>query len=138
MHTHSRYILTAVALFSTACLPPSRRTPESASLEAARLERLYFGRSIGDTAVVSDSAWSAFVRDVLTPQFPEGATMWSASGQWRSPSGALVREPSFVVELLRPASAEYDARVQSVIDAYKSRFAQQAVLRTVTDVRAAF
>ena len=25
------------------------------------LERLYFGRNIGDAAVVSDSAWAAFV-----------------------------------------------------------------------------
>jgi hypothetical protein len=99
---------------------------------------LYFGRNIADTAVVSDSAWTTFVRDVLTPSFPEGATVFSASGQWLAPNGVLVREPSYVVELLHPATRESETRVQGVIDAYKTRFAQQAVLRMVTPVRATF
>ena len=125
-------------LLAGACLPTARRETLSASLGPAHLERLYFGRNIADTAVVSDSAWGTFVRDVLTPRFPEGATVWDASGQWRAPNGALVREPSYVVELLHPATPESEARVQGVIDAYKTRFAQQAVLRMVTTVRATF
>jgi hypothetical protein len=76
------------------------------------MERLYFGRNIGDTAIVSDSAWSGFVRDVLTPAFPEGATVWDAAGQWRAPNGQLVRERSFVVELLHLVSPDVEARVQ--------------------------
>jgi hypothetical protein len=70
---------------------------------AVQVERLYFGRNIGDTAVVSDSAWSGFVREVLTPAFPDGATIWEAAGQWLAPNGTLVRERSFVVELVHPA-----------------------------------
>jgi len=128
----------ALALVAGACLPASRRDQTSAGLGSAHLERLYFGRNIADTAVVSDSAWGTFVRDVLTPTFPDGATVWNASGQWRAPNGSLVREPSYVVELLHPATAEAETRVQDVIEAYKSRFAQQAVLRLVTNVRAAF
>ena len=107
-------------------------------LRAAHLERLYFGRNIADTAVVTDSAWGTFVRDVLTPRFPEGATVWDALGQWRAPNGALVREPSYVVELLHRATPESEAQVQGVIEAYKTRFAQQAVLRMVTSVLATF
>ena len=131
-------VISAVALATTACLPASRRAPLSANTGPTHLERLYFGRNIADTAVVSDSAWGTFVRDVLTPKFPEGATVWDASGQWRAPNGVLVREPSYVVELLHPATPESETRVQAVIDAYKSRFAQQAVLRMVTSVRATF
>jgi hypothetical protein len=107
-------------------------------LRPAHLERLYFGRNIGDTATVSDSAWGVFVRDVLTPTFPEGATVWDAAGQWRAPDGTTVRERSFVVELLHLVTPDIEARVQRVIDAYKVRFAQQSVLRVVTDVRATF
>jgi hypothetical protein len=133
-------LLAAVALvtLASACLPPSRGAAASASLDPSHLERLYFGRNIADTSVVSDSAWGAFVRDVLTPSFPQGATVWEASGQWRAPNGTLVREPSYVVELLHPATPESETRVRHVIDAYKTRFAQQAVLRMVTDVRAMF
>jgi hypothetical protein len=112
--------------------------PRRDGLRDAHLERLYFGRNIGDTAVVSDSAWSAFVREVITPNFPEGATVWDAAGQWRSPDGTLVRERSFVVELLHLVTPEVEQRVENVIDAYKRRFAQQSVLRMVTNVRASF
>jgi len=124
----------AVALSLGACFPAMRRD----GLQAAHMERLYFGRNIGDTAIVSDSAWSGFLRDVLTPAFPEGATVWDAAGQWRAPDGKLVRERSFVVELLHLVSPDVEARVQRVIDGYKTRFAQQSVLRMVTNVRATF
>jgi len=127
-----------LAVAASGCLPASRRETPSARVGPTHLERLYFGRNIADTAVVTDSAWGTFVRDVLTPRFPEGATVWDASGQWRAPNGVLVREPSYVVELLHRATPESEARVQGVIDAYKTRFAQQAVLRMVTSVLATF
>jgi len=107
-------------------------------LRDAHLERLYFGRNIGDTAVVSDSAWTRFVHEVVTPAFPEGSTVWDAAGQWRSPDGAVVRERSFVVELLHLVTPDVERRVQSVMAEYKRRFAQQSVLRMVTNVRASF
>lgn len=139
MSTRGR-LLAALALgvSAGACLPGTRRDDLNKNLKPAHLERLYFGRNIADTAVVSDSAWGAFVQDVLTPAFPEGATVWDASGQWRAPDGTLVRERSFVVELLHLVTPDVEARVQRVIDAYKTRFAQQAVLRMVTNVRATF
>jgi hypothetical protein len=112
-------------------LPPRR--PED-----AHLERLYFGRNIGDSAVVSDSAWAVFIREVLTPSFPEGATVWDAAGQWRAPDGTMVRERGFVVELLHLVTPDVERRVQTVMDEYKHRFAQQSVLRVVTKVRASF
>lgn len=107
-------------------------------LRPAHLERLYFGRNIGDTAMVSDSAWQQFMRETVTPAFPEGATVWEAAGQWRAPDGTLVRERTFVVELLHQVAPEVEGRVQYVIDEYKRRFAQQSVLRMVTDVRSNF
>jgi hypothetical protein len=112
--------------------------PRGDGLRPAHLERLYFGRSIADTGVVTDSAWQHFLRDVLTPAFPEGATTWDAAGQWRAPDGTLVRERSFVVELLHLVTPDVEQRVQRVIDEYKRRFAQQSVLRMVTNVRASF
>ena len=103
-----------------------------------QLERLYFGRNIGDTAVVSDSAWGVFVREELTPAFPEGSTTWNAVGRWLAPDRSMVHEQTYVVELLHEVTPEFEGRVRRVIDAYKARFAQQAVLRIVTNVQAAF
>jgi hypothetical protein len=107
-------------------------------LRDGHLERLYFGRNIGDSAVVSDSAWAVFVRETITPAFPEGATVWDAAGQWRAPDGTVVRERSYVVELLHLVTPDVERQVQHVIDDYKRRFAQQSVLRMVTRVRASF
>ena len=64
---------------------------------------------------MSDSAWNGFVRTVLTPAFPEGATVWDAAGQWRAPNGDLVRERSFVVELVHFVTPDVEARVQKVM-----------------------
>ena len=87
---------------------------------------------------MSDSAWNGFVRTVLTPAFPEGATVWDAAGQWRAPNGELVREQSFVVELVHVVTPDSEERVQLVMADYKRRFAQQSVLRLVTTAWAAF
>src|ERR1051325_10660695 len=124
-----RLALTLLALTLSAC---AGRVP-SAGLSRAHVERLYFGRNIGDTAMVSDTAWTRFTRDVLTPAFPEGATIWDAAGQWRDPSGVMVRERSFVVELVHLVTPDVESRVRRVIDAYKQRFAQQSALRLVTE-----
>src|SRR4051812_7993593 len=130
----NRSLVPLVFVGVTACASLGRRD----GLRDAHLERLYFGRNIGDTAVVSDTAWSRFVHDVITPSFPEGATVWDAAGQWRAPDGTVVREKSFVVELLHLVTPAVEVRVQSVMDVYKRQFAQQSVLRMVTNVRATF
>ena len=135
---YSSLVGAALALSTSACLTGNRAGAVGPTPDASHLERLYFGRNIADTAVVSDSAWTTFVRDILTPSFPEGATVFNASGQWLAPNGVLVRESSYVVELLHPPTQASESRVQGVIDAYKTRFAQQAVLRMVTSVRATF
>jgi hypothetical protein len=134
-HTHRTRSLLLAALVSVAACA-GRSHP--AGLRPAHVERLYFGRNIADTATVSDSAWAGFVRDVLTPNFPDGATVWDAAGQWRDPSGKTVREKSFVVELVHFVTPDVEARVVRVMDAYKRRFAQQSVLRLVAEAWASF
>lgn len=130
LHTsiRARAVALAVVAATTACV----HATQPVGLKATHVERLYFGRHIGDTAVVSDSAWNVFVKSVLTPAFPEGATVWAAAGQWRAPNGDLVREPSFIVELVHLATPDAEDRVQRVMADYKRRFAQQSVMRLVS------
>ena len=91
-------------------------------------ETLYFGRAT-PAGVVSDQDWSAFLRDVVTPRFPAGLTSWQAVGQWQSADGSLVREGSFVVNLVHPPAGTADADLAAIVSAYKERFQQEAVLR---------
>ena len=116
-----------------ACAPAVR----SAGLEPVVAERLYFGRNIGDTLGISDSAWTVFVTDVVSARLPSGFTFWKAEGQWRGGDGRPRREPSFVLEVVHPArSAEVESAILAVISEYKRRFRQEAVLRVVTPGRA--
>lgn len=102
-------------------------------------ERLYFGRNIGDTLGVTDSLWSAFVREVVSARLPAGFTFWPAAGAWRDSTGHITREPSFVLEVIHPAAAAAtDSAIVAVIAEYKRRFRQQSVLRVVTSGRASF
>lgn len=96
-------------------------------------EVLYFGTD-SSTGQVGPQAWEQFLAEVVTPRFPDCLTAWPANGQWRGASGAVVREASYVLGLVHPQGTASDAAVREVVAAYKSRFAQEAVLRVTSNV----
>jgi hypothetical protein len=61
---------------------------------------LYFGRNRADGGVVTDDEWRRFLDEVVTPRFPSGLTVLSASGQWRGEKGTVEREQAQVLTLL--------------------------------------
>ena len=128
----SRLLLTALLV---GCAPAMRST----ATEPVVAERLYFGRNMGDTLGVTDSAWAVFVKDVVRSRLPSGFTFWSAEGQWRGADGRPTREPTFVLELVHSVrAAGIDSAIVGIITEYKRRFRQEAVLRVVTAGRASF
>ena len=92
---------------------------------------IYFGADTPDGPVDAD-AWATFLRDVVTPRFTAGLTTWDAEGQWRSADGSLVRETSHVLNLVHSGDASSENSVRTIIDAYKTRHRQEAVLRVRT------
>jgi hypothetical protein len=91
-------------------------------------ETLYFGTDMpGGT--VGLQAWQAFLDEAVTPAFPQGFSVWQATGQWRSEAGSLVREPSYVLNIVHPDTLALDGAVAGLAAAYKTRFRQEAVLR---------
>jgi Protein of unknown function (DUF3574) len=130
--------LAALALVPSSCAPATRPAPAEVTSATARVwvaDRLFFGRAIGGGGTVSDEAWARFLGEVVTPQFPEGLTVWRAEGQWTGPGGGLVREPVFIVEVLHAASPGADSVLEEVARAYKARFRQDAVLRVTAPAR---
>jgi hypothetical protein len=65
----------------------------------------------------------------VTPRFPHGLTAWQASGQWKGADGAIVREASFVLNLMHADDERADSAIRSITAEYKARFNQEAVLR---------
>ena len=126
------FLLAGLAL---ACAPAI----QSNGMEPVITDRLYFGRKTADSLIVTDSAWAVFLKDVVSSRLPDGFTFWSAEGAWRGSDGRSRREPSFVVEVVRPpGSAAVDSAIIGIIAEYKRRFSQESVLRVVTAGQASF
>lgn len=125
-------LLLAVGCSSFAAPPRlAAQTPELSCSGAQRprqVAELLFGRDIGRRLGVSESAWSNFVANELTPRFPDGLTVTDAVGQWRdAASGRIVREPAKKVEIVLPGNAGDQARLDAAVKAYKSKFHQRSV-----------
>ena len=101
---------------------------------------LFFGRDKTGRRVVSDREWSRFLAEVLTPQLPDGLTVFDGNGQWRNPAtGVISRSPGVKIVLIAaPRSPGLGPRLQAVIEAYKTRFEQQSVGVITRDSCAAF
>jgi len=87
---------------------------------------LYFGMS-RPTGAVSELEWQLFLRDDVTPRFPDGLTVWDAQGQWRGKTG-IEQERLKVLLLVHPDGAKARASVLELIDRYRKKFDQESVL----------
>lgn len=124
-----RLLAASLLLLLAGCAAPGAL--HCAGTEQPEVEdHLYFGAE-RPHGRVTDADWAAFLADEVTPRFPEGLTAWPASGQWRTGS-VLVREPSWVLVLVHPATPELEREVLALMAAYKKRFEQDAVLRVRT------
>ena len=89
---------------------------------------LYFGLSRAKGPAVNELEWQLFLRDEVTARFPDGLTVWEATGKWKSPAGTIDREQSKVLLLVHPDTADARKSVQALIDGYRKQFDQQSVL----------
>lgn len=112
-------------------------TPDRLS-EEMLADRLFCGLTIPGGGEVSEEAWRGFVRDEVTPRFPDGFTVWRAEGQWRGPDGVVVREPVLVIEIVRRPSLTLDREIFEIAEAYRQRFRQDAVMRVTMPARVEF
>jgi len=96
---------------------------------------LYFGLG-RPKGTVSELEWQIFLRDEVTPRFPQGLTVWEAEGQWLS-QGGIGHERTKVLLLVHPETAGAQEAVQTVIARYRKRFEQESVLWETARVCAA-
>ena len=101
------------------CVPP---------LKAAVQVDLYFGRDT-DKGEVSESDWATFLADEVTPRFPEGLSVLEVQGQYREPSGRIIRERTKLLVIVLFDAANQQAKVGEIARAYARRFGQHSVFR---------
>jgi len=81
---------------------------------------------------VSEHEWKQFLAENVTPDFPEGLTVWHAEGQWQNDSSRIVQEIAYLPDTLK------NRKIQAVIEKYRSYFRQQSVMRVTEQVQVAF
>jgi hypothetical protein len=101
---------------------------------------LFFGRDKAGKKVVDDAEWADFLAKTVTPNFPDGLTVFDGYGQWRNPeTGVIGRSASVKIVLIAAKrSPDLADRLNAVIEAYKTRFHQQSVGIITRDSCAAF
>jgi hypothetical protein len=130
---YRRKLLVAAALFATV-LPFAAGTeipkhPGSAPEAWARTE-LYFGTTRPGNEQVTEAEFDDFVEREISPRFPDGLTRLTAYGQFRSSTGELIREKSYLLILLYPQHvAGANKRIEEIREQYKLAFTQESVLR---------
>ncbi|MBH0203974.1 MAG: DUF3574 domain-containing protein [Nitrospira sp.] len=122
-----RNALSGVVLVSLVGCATMTGSPCGDGEHRAVQELLYFGAETPSGNVTPDN-WTQFLNETVTPRFPEGLSVWQASGQWRSTSGKVIREPTYVLSLLHSDDPDQEQAIQELIGSYKTRFQQEAVL----------
>lgn len=110
--------------------PPSQAAQCAAPLKPGLEVGLYFGRDKPGGGQVSEAEWTAFLADVVTPRFPDGLSVVDAGGQFRAPSGRIVRERSKLVVVIVFDAPLHRVKIGEVVETYKQRFGQHSVLQT--------
>ena len=115
-----------LSLLLAACAaPPVCTAPLKPALEID----LYFGRDKPGGGEVTEAEWSAFLAEVVTLRFPDGLSTFDAAGQYRDPSGRMVRERSKRLVVVVFDAPSHRARIGEIVDLYKQRFGQNSVFR---------
>lgn len=129
-HPANAACLAALALLLASCASTSPAPPACvAPLKAATEVDLYFGRGT-PAGEVSDAEWAQFLTSEITPRFPDGLSVIDVAGQHRDPSGVIGREHSKLVVILVFDPPAHMPKVKAVVDTYKQRYAQHALLHT--------
>ncbi|GAB6968511.1 DUF3574 domain-containing protein [Komagataeibacter kakiaceti JCM 25156] len=136
-----------VAMMAMACLPAHAGGPMAAPTPMGKLAgncaawqarpavqiRLFFGLRRPDGRKITNRDWRAFLRDVVTPRFPTGFSVLRGDGQWQDrESGHVGHEPMRVLWIATVPDATVAARIDTIRQTYRQRFAQQSVGLAVT------
>jgi hypothetical protein len=96
-------------------------------------EDLYFGRNIAGGGEVSEAEFQAFIDAEITPQFPDGLTVYETNGQFLDSNGNLIQEPSQVISLIFENTLENQSKIARITESYQQQFKQESVLEVVNE-----
>ena len=117
----------AVSIYRVAWPGEGPAACRAGSAPLARLE-LVFGTGRKEGGAVGEVEWQSFVDTEVTPRFPDGLTVLTGYGQWRSGAN-LLKEGARLLLIWYPQAPDSDGKIEAIRIAYKRRFGQDSVLR---------
>jgi len=122
--------------------PPQQTAPYACLLPSEQrmlVAELFFGRNVHGRGALTDVEWADFAARTITPNFPDGFTVFDGEGQWLNPqTGHIGRERAKILLVAVKREPDLARRLAAVIDAYKTEFHQQSVGAITRDSCAAF
>lgn len=122
-----------LAIALSGCTAPSQKAAADAQTCKAENQMqqttLYFGMSRPAGKDITAQEWKQFVDRDVTPRFKDGLTVFDARGQWLGNDGTVAREQSKALMLIHGKDAQSEANIDALRGVYKSRFAQESVMR---------
>jgi len=124
-------VFIALLAFSGCAGVPVPQAAHACRLGEAMVEtQLFFGMSKPDGGAVSERDWQTFVTAEIAPRFAEGFSVLDGAGFWRdAATKKTISEKSKLVVRMHADGAEADAAIRAIVDSYKARFQQDAVMR---------
>ena len=123
----------AIAFVLTGCVAPAQKTTADAQSCKAdnqmQQTTLYFGLNRPAGKAITAQEWQQFVDRDVTPRFKDGLTVFDARGQWLGNDGTVAREQSKALMLIHGKDAQSETNIEALRGIYKSRFAQESVMR---------
>lgn len=114
----------------TATAPKTTADTQSCKAENQMQQTtLYFGMSRPAGKDITTQEWQQFVDRDVTPRFKDGLTVFDARGQWLGNDGTVAREQSKALMLIHGKDAQSETNIEALRGIYKSRFAQESVMR---------
>lgn len=125
----SSVVLVLIAGCSSAPHRPGTGSP--ANEPWVRTE-LYFGLQRPGGGAVTETQWTDFLNQSVTPRFPDGLTIVQGQGRYRSRDQQVREEATNLLIILHPrqAFAASDRKIQDLSSEYIRRFDQESVLRS--------
>jgi len=107
--------------------------------ERMLVAELFFGRNIKGREPLTDAEWAEFAAHTITPNFPDGFTVFDGEGQWHNPqTGQIAGGRTKILLVAAKREPDLARRLSAVVDAYKTQFHQQSVGVITRDSCAAF
>jgi hypothetical protein len=77
---------------------------------------------------ITKKEWDAFLRNTVTPRFPDGLTVYDGHGQWQDPdTHVITRQNSKVILIATADTAPVKQSIAEISEAYRKLFQQQSV-----------